>query len=653
MLKNKEMDGNKKPSFIITKEPIENIIKFFKNDNKLLIVDSYNEDLLKKFDGILIKNNKKETADNIIKKYNSKSLDNLTIYGIGGCTSLDIARAVAAELQIKNKSLIVIPTILSTSCIGVDLSILKDYDGKNKAFRTVAPSKCIISTTTLMETNRNDNIKWTSSGYGDLFGNISAALDFISNANLLSENSNLIDTIKQITPWVTPVLELLDIIKNKSSNEIYSMENLILLAKYIFEMSLEINKNHRQTGGEHKLYYTMEKMYNYPTEKPTHGQIVSIGTLLTVKIASYITRDPHFYLTLREIYEKLNLPLDYSALEEISISREQLINAIDEMRKNNENTSLFEKYATIKMVDEIFGEKVKPVNKNNGISRALEEIKKRHKCSYDELAQKIITKLREYWESNGRPKFIIGLSGGIDSTVVTYLAVKAVGAENVVALTMPAWEDNESISFSKKVRKELGLKEYTLELSGVVKAYKEIIDEVNRLMSEEEKQTLKIDEIDSGNFASRARVAILYFFARKLNGRVLGTSNRTEFVQGYAAKWGTPMSFDFGVLDDLYKTDIQELAAVLGVPEEIIKRAPSTGYYPNQTHEVELDATLKEQDAAAYLLFEKGLTIEQIVQEYGLRKEFLEKILKRYNESEHKRMLRQPHIELIKTGGEK
>ena len=64
-----------------------------------------------------------------------------------------------------------------------------------------------------------------------------------------------------------------------------------------------------------------------------------------------------------------------------------------------------------------------------------------------------------------------------------------------------------------------------------------------------------------------------------MDGRVLGTGNRTEFVQGYAAKYGTPISCDFGILDEFYKTEIHELAKVLGVPKEIIGSKPSTGYY--------------------------------------------------------------------------
>jgi len=117
-------------------------------------------------------------------------------------------------------------------------------------------------------------------------------------------------------------------------------------------------------------------------------------------------------------------------------------------------------------------------------------------------------------------------------------------------------------------------------------------------------------------------------------------------VQGYAAKYGTPISFDFGILDELYKTDIFELARVLNMPEEIVNRTPSTGYFPGQTHETELGATCEEQDALAFLLFEKRKGIEAIIKEYKIKRSFVETMLRRYETSKEKRMLRQPRIRL-------
>lgn len=101
----------------------------------------------------------------------------------------------------------------------------------------------------------------------------------------------------------------------------------------------------------------------------------------------------------------------------------------------------------------------------------------------------------------------------------------------------------------------------------------------------------QLNLITLGNIASRLRINLIYAIAKEKNALVLGTSNRTEFLQGYATKYGTPISCDFGILDDLYKTDILEIAAAIGVPKEILTRKPTTGFYPGQLHEVELSNT--------------------------------------------------------------
>jgi NAD+ synthase len=293
----------------------------------------------------------------------------------------------------------------------------------------------------------------------------------------------------------------------------------------------------------------------------------------------------------------------------------------------------------------------------------LEEIRGRSGFSYFDLAEKICRELREYFEripdvshdrsKRVRPKLLLGLSGGVDSSVVAYLAVKAVGAADVLPITMPAWDNDECVRLSTLVRKELKIDETS---AGCVIPIQVIVEQeiqtINGLQwagihisTASESQT-DMDRMRIGNFASRARVAVIYDIARKVNGKVLGTGNRTEFVQGYAAKYGTPISFDFGVLDELYKVDIYALAEVLKVPEEIIARVPTTGYFPGQTHEAELGATWEEQDALAFLLFEKSTPMEDVIGRYKVKKSFVETMLRRYERSREKRMLRQPHVRL-------
>ncbi|RLB82933.1 MAG: NAD(+) synthase [Deltaproteobacteria bacterium] len=295
--------------------------------------------------------------------------------------------------------------------------------------------------------------------------------------------------------------------------------------------------------------------------------------------------------------------------------------------------------------------------------KVLEEIKARVNHDYSNLAIMLCKEIKEYYrqipkkaDESGKkvkPKLLVGLSGGVDSSVVVYLAAKAVGVENVVAITMPARGNDKSVHFSNLVREKLGMNDqsvqYVIPISEIVRKEIETINSLRWkgiAINAVRKRQTDMDRMRIGNFASRARIAILYDIARKVNGKVLGTGNRPEFVQGYAAKYGTPISFDFGILDELYKTDIYELATVLNLPEEIINKTPSTGYFPGQTHEEELGATCEEQDALAFLLFEKRKGIDEIVKKYKIKKAFVKTMLKRYERSKEKRMLRQPHIKL-------
>src|SRR3989344_94497 len=265
---------------------------------------------------------------------------------------------------------------------------------------------------------------------------------------------------------------------------------------------------------------------------------------------------------------------------------------------------------------------------------------------YESVVSNICHQISEYYhkllEFDGKkPKLIIGLSGGIDSTIVSYIATRAVGAENVIIVTMPAYDGDESVEKSNLVSRVLGTEHYTIPINSIVEAEIQNIGKYFPIDTNTE-----TGKIRTGNYASRARVAVLYDIAREVNGKILGTGNRTEFVQGYAAKWGTPISFDFGVLDDLYKVDVYAIAEVLGVPQEIIDAVPTTGYYKGQSHEEELGATLEEQDVTVYLLFEKGTSKKTIVREFGASADYLDSMLQRYSRSADKRAIRQEHVSL-------
>ncbi len=299
----------------------------------------------------------------------------------------------------------------------------------------------------------------------------------------------------------------------------------------------------------------------------------------------------------------------------------------------------------------------------------IAEIKGRHLLSYEALIEAITAQIRAYFltqfphtdltagrsrfmgksgESLIRPRFLVGLSGGIDSSVVTALAVRAVGLDAVLPITMPARPDDaQSVGMAKVMRQFLGYDEsgnlpFIVDIEPIVRAHIDVMTALPQpqiQLGGSYYQQNKEEKMRSGNFSSRVRTAVLYDFARSVRGRVLGTVNRTEFCQGYNAKYGTPISYDLGVLNELYKIDIYEIAKVLGLPAEILDAEPTTGYFEGQTHEGELGATTEEQDIFAYLLFEKNLLPAFIVKEYGANADFVEIMRYRYAVCDHKRVL--------------
>ncbi len=273
-----------------------------------------------------------------------------------------------------------------------------------------------------------------------------------------------------------------------------------------------------------------------------------------------------------------------------------------------------------------------------GLNRALAEIKKRHKQGYAGLLKTILTQIKIFHKTLPRgSKLVFGLSGGIDSTTVTYLLVRAVGAKNVIVMNLPTQADDEGIDYYKETIKRLKLEHYFFNIGTLTET---ITKEITSLTK------TPLDLVGQGNVAARLRVNLFYALARIKQGYVIGTSNRTEFVQGYATKYGTPISCDFGIVDELYKTDVRALAKLLGVPQNFLAKTPSTGFYKGQTHEQELGASIEEQDSAAYLLFEKRLPVRQIIKQYGASKEYLNTIVSRYQQCAHKRRLQSNHVSL-------
>jgi len=251
--------------------------------------------------------------------------------------------------------------------------------------------------------------------------------------------------------------------------------------------------------------------------------------------------------------------------------------------------------------------------------------------------------IRKTIEKSGFQRAVLGLSGGIDSTVVAYLAVEALeDPRNVYALIMPyRFYQSESVKHARLVARKLGINSQMIRIEPMIEEYFRKFSyrriRSHSILGGEGARVKALEYLRRGNKMARERMSILYDWALSLRALVLGTSNRTELIMGYFTKYGDG-GVDLEPLGNLYKTQVRQLARYLGVPEGIIKMRPSAGLWPGQTDEGELGISYDELDRILYYMFDKKFTTKKLLT-LGFSIENIEKVKNFVRNSEHKRRL--------------
>ena len=195
----------------------------------------------------------------------------------------------------------------------------------------------------------------------------------------------------------------------------------------------------------------------------------------------------------------------------------------------------------------------------------------------------IVKNIQAYFKENKKSKAVIGLSGGVDSSLSAMLAVKALGKQNVTGLIMP----QKGLSLKTNVDDAIRLAE-KLEIRWYIVPINEYIASYSNL-------PWKGSKLAGMNAKARVRAALLYHFANTHNAIVIGTSNKTEIVLGYFTKYGDG-AVDIEVIGELYKTEVYKLARFLQLPEAILSKPPSAELFHGHTDESELGGTYEEID---------------------------------------------------------
>lgn len=218
---------------------------------------------------------------------------------------------------------------------------------------------------------------------------------------------------------------------------------------------------------------------------------------------------------------------------------------------------------------------------------------------------------------------VVGLSGGIDSTLAAFLACEAVGKENVFGIVMPSTTTpTEDKLHGTVIAQLLGIN------------YKEIaIDSIlNEFLSVTQ---LEEDKLSIGNLKARIRMSIIYFYANSKNYLVSGTGNKSEILIGYFTKHGDG-ACDIEPIGDLYKTDVYQLAKYLEIPQEIIDKPPRAGLWNNQTDEDEIGMTYELLDKILYRNLEKDIDANSIADELDIEVNDVNDIINRVYRNKHK-----------------
>jgi NAD+ synthase len=178
----------------------------------------------------------------------------------------------------------------------------------------------------------------------------------------------------------------------------------------------------------------------------------------------------------------------------------------------------------------------------------------------------------------GFDRAVLGLSGGIDSALVAYLVAEAIGPEQLLCVLMPYRTSSpESRTDAEAVVADLGCASELVDISPIVDGYFEAPDGA---------AGGEASPLRRGNFMARARMAVLYDRSVTWRGLVVGTGNKTESLIGYTTVFGDN-ACAFNPVGDLYKSQVRQLALAVGVPESIVRKAPSADLWPGQTDEIE------------------------------------------------------------------
>lgn len=237
--------------------------------------------------------------------------------------------------------------------------------------------------------------------------------------------------------------------------------------------------------------------------------------------------------------------------------------------------------------------------------------------------QAIIKFIQTTFKQHGFKQGVVAVSGGLDSAVVLLLSAQALGPENIYVFHLPY-----------KTRHRSAAADLVVDLAQIPQSNRQVINLSRAVDKLAVKLNAKKHQLRFGNLLVRLRMACIFDQAKKHQALVIGTSNKSEILLGYYTRYGDSAA-DLRPLAHLYKTQVYQLAKHLDLPQSVIDTPPSANLWPGQTDAQELGFTYQQADPILYLLADKHLSSEKIIDQ-GFNQSLVKQVVNRFNANKFK-----------------
>ena len=274
------------------------------------------------------------------------------------------------------------------------------------------------------------------------------------------------------------------------------------------------------------------------------------------------------------------------------------------------------------------------------LDRSKGDVRPTPECDEEEMFRGLVMGVRDYLNKCGYSKAVVGLSGGIDSAVVAAIAVEALGADNVMGISMPSqYTADQSISDAERLAKNLGMEFSVIAIEELFEQYKKSLSPLFPGMAE---------DVTEENIQARIRGNILMAASNKLGNMVLSTGNKSEMSVGYCTLYGD-MAGGLSVISDVPKMKVYALANWINrdkeiIPQAIIERPPTAELKPNQTDQDSLPP-YEVLDSILEGYVEKHWSVERLIEE-GYDAEVVRQVVRQVDTNEYKRNQAAPGLKV-------